>query len=800
MIRQTRWIVLCIICVCLTVDTYAQKIKILDGLEEPVEEVEAYVHKGAKELQFFSDANGIVDVSVVDYDSIVFQHQSYKTLTMTYAELKEQRFHVLLEFGPYRYEPFVFRHNQDFEFQKDQPTKVVKLKPKETSFYDPQTTADLLGLSNQVYIQKSQMGGGSPMIRGFAANNVLIVVDGVRMNNAIFRDGNLQNIISLDPNLIQETQIVFGPGSVFYGSDAMGGVMAFETKSPSIDSQSHYDGNVMLRTATANRENSWHVDLSYGKGTIAGLSSISLSNYGDLRMGTNGPSEYTRNTFSEYNGNTDSIIQSDDKNIQYFTGYSQINFNQKFRWKPDSLTDIVAHFGYTTSSPIPRYDRLLQSRNGQPVYGDWLYGPQKWIQTNVRATFMSPKGKLFDKSAVTLARQAFEESRLVRRFRSFNLEENTERVNVISLNLDFDKKINKTDIVYGLEWVATYVESTGKGSQIDSGYSYEIATRYPNGSSMSTIAGYVSVKRNLAKKLLTTIGARYTLIDLIAPFENSFYDFPFTEINIRKSAVSGSVGLRYLVNKTSFVYANVATGFRAPNIDDMGKIFDSQPDRVMVPNEQLQPEYSYTAEIGTHIQLAKRFEILLNGYYTIIDNVITREDHTLNGSDSLFYGGQMMRIQSLVNADEGRISGLEVQFKTEFTKDIDFKTSYNLISGESSDGVPLRHITPNFGNSSITWKSGKFKVVGYANYNAELANESLAPSEQSKAHLYAKDVNGLPYSPAWFTLNVKTGVTFSKSLRLNVGLENILNKRYRPYSSGISAPGRNLTISLYGKF
>lgn len=137
MIRQTRWIVLCIICVCLTVDTYAQKIKILDGLEEPVEEVEAYVHKGAKELQFFSDANGIVDVSVVDYDSIVFQHQSYKTLTMTYAELKEQRFHVLLEFGPYRYEPFVFRHNQDFEFQKDQPTKVVKLKPKETSFYDP---------------------------------------------------------------------------------------------------------------------------------------------------------------------------------------------------------------------------------------------------------------------------------------------------------------------------------------------------------------------------------------------------------------------------------------------------------------------------------------------------------------------------------------------------------------------------------------------------------------------------------------------------------------------------------------
>lgn len=795
-----RWMVFCAL-FCFTVfGVHAQKIKVIDELDEPVEEVEAYVHKGSTDLQFVSDANGIIDVTLSDFDSVVFQHQSYKTTTMTYDELKAQRFHVLLEFSAYRYETFVFRHNQDFELQKDQPTKLVKLTPKQTSFYNPQTTADLLSLSNQVFIQKSQMGGGSPMIRGFAANNVLIVVDGVRMNNAIFRDGNLQNVITIDPNLIKETQILFGPGSVYYGSDAMGGVMAFETLNPSIDSASHYDGNVMLRTASANRENSWHVDLSYGKGTIAGLSSISLSNYGDLRMGTNGPAEYTRPTFSEYNGQTDSIIQSDDRNIQYFTGYSQINFNQKFRWKPDSVTDIVAHFGYTTSSPIPRYDRLIQTRNGQPRYGDWLYGPQKWIQMNVRSTFTLPNGKLLDKAIITLAHQSFEESRLVRLFRTFNLEENKEVVDVTSLNLDFDKKIKQVDLVYGLEFVTNAVKSTGEGTQIDSGYTYDIATRYPDGSTMSTVAGYVSLKRKITSSLLATAGGRYTYIALDAPFENSFYNFPFTSITIRKSAVSGSLGLRQFIKKHSFIYASVASGFRAPNVDDMGKIFDSQPDRVMVPNEKLQPEYSYTAEIGGHFQFDKRFELLANAYYTIIDNVITREDFSLNGSDSLFYGGQMMRIQSLVNADQGVIRGLELQFKAEITQEIDFHTSYNLIAGETNDGQPLRHITPNFGNTSVSWKRGKFRVVGYANYNAELANNALAPTELSKTHLYAKDVNGLPYSPAWWTLNVKTGVVFSKSLRLNVGLENILNKRYRPYSSGISAPGRNLSISLYGKF
>ncbi|MFT5725223.1 MAG: hemoglobin/transferrin/lactoferrin receptor protein [Bacteroidia bacterium] len=800
MIRLMRWSILCGLLIGGLTQAVGQKIKVIDELSEPIEGVEAYVHTGSKDIQFVSDVNGIINVTLASYDSVVFNHQSHKSVTMSFSALKEQRFHVVMSLLAYRYEPFEFRHNQDFEFQKDQPNKLVRLTPKQTTFYNPQTTADLLALSNQVFIQKSQMGGGSPMIRGFAANNVLIVVDGVRMNNAIFRDGNVQNIITLDPNLINETQIVFGPGSVFYGSDAMGGVMAFETKNPKIDSQSHYQGNVMLRTASANRESSWHVDLSYGKGKIAGLSSISLSNYGDLKMGSNGPSEYTRPTFSEYNGHTDSIIQNKDPNVQYFSGYSQINVNQKFRYQPDSLNDFIAHFGFTTSSPIPRYDRLIQMRNNLPRYGDWLYGPQKWTQMNVRHIRSFPSNKIVDQLTTTVAHQIFEESRLVRLFRSFHLEENKERVNVSSINLDFDKKFGEIDVLYGLELVANKVASTGKGSQIDSGFTYEIATRYPDQSAMNTAAVYVSVKRKLSDKFLATMGGRYSYVDLKAPFDNSFYDFPFSEIHLQKSAFSGSLGVRRLIGKKSFVYTSIASGFRAPNIDDMGKIFDSQPDRVSVPNAQLQPEYSYTGEIGLHAMFFKRYEVLLNAYYTVIDNIITRADFALNGQDSLDYGGQTLKIQSLVNAQQGDITGYELQLKTEITQDIDFKTSYNIISGSTETGVPIRHITPNFGNTSLSWKNTKFKIIAYANYNARLSNDKLAPTEQSKVHLYAFDGDGLPYSPAWMTLNIKTGVTFSKSLKLNIGLENILNKRYRPYSSGISAPGRNLSIALYGKF
>jgi hemoglobin/transferrin/lactoferrin receptor protein len=786
---------------CAASPVLGQTIRVLDAMGDPVHEVQVIVFSSSSFQIYHTSTEGLVVVDAnKGMDSVVFEHPSYASLSQTAQQLKKNRYNVELEMHSHLKTAYVSRHNPDYKKQKDQVIKMVSVSPKEVRFHNPQTTADLIGLSNQVYIQKSQMGGGSPMIRGFAANNVLIVVDGVRMNNAIFRDGNLQNIISIDPHIIGRTEVLFGPGSMIYGSDAMGGVMAFKTRQPKQSDTQFYSGNVMLRTATANRETSWHVDLDYGKGRFSGLSSITLSNYGDLVMGNNGPVEYTRPVFSEFNGNTDSIIQSDEPNKQYFTGYSQVNFNQKFRFSPDSFTNLVTHFGYATTSPIPRYDRLVQTQNGLPRFGDWYYGPQKWTQANQRLERKLPKAFFANKMVAIAAFQRFEESRFVRRFKSDNLNHNTEVVNVGSLNIDFDKELGKTDILYGAELVTNRVQSIGVGTQIDSGFTYDIATRYPDSSSMNTYAGYLSFKRDLDSSWMLSIGGRYTFIALDAPFNTSFYDFPFTNISIRKSALSGSLGLRYLFGEKSYVFANVASGFRAPNIDDMGKIFDSQPDRVIVPNPQLQPEYSYNSELGIHLTVGQRVEVLLNAYYTIIDNVIIRSDYTLNGQDSLSYNGEMLRIQSLVNSDQGTIRGLEAQFRYDFTNELSVRTGFNVMTGSTAEGLPIRHVAPNFGNTSINWSRNKLRLSLYSNYNMELSNDKLALSEQAKTHIYAFDANGLPYSPAWWTLNLKSKISFSNSLILNLGLENILNKRYRPYSSGISAPGRNLILSIYGRF
>lgn len=127
------------------------------------------------------------------------------------------------------------------QYQEEIPQQIVEFEKEDIALAEPATTADMLSSNSQVFVQKSQLGGGSPMIRGFAANGLLIVIDGVRMNNAVYRSGNLQNIISLDPASIEKAEVVFGPSSVVYGSDALGGVMDFHTKEPSF-SDSEYLG------------------------------------------------------------------------------------------------------------------------------------------------------------------------------------------------------------------------------------------------------------------------------------------------------------------------------------------------------------------------------------------------------------------------------------------------------------------------------------------------------------------------------------------------------------------------------
>ncbi|MBK6378559.1 MAG: hypothetical protein IPF72_01935 [Chitinophagaceae bacterium] len=149
------------------------------------------------------------------------------------------------------------------------------------------------------------------------------------MNNAIYRSGNLQNIISIDALSTQTAEVIFGPGSLIYGSDAIGGVMDFHTLNArfATDKKMLLTGSALARYSTANKENTFHADINLGLKKWSFLSSFTFSKFDDLKMGKNGGQDsYLRPEYVERINGIDSIVKNTDPRIHRFSGYEQINF------------------------------------------------------------------------------------------------------------------------------------------------------------------------------------------------------------------------------------------------------------------------------------------------------------------------------------------------------------------------------------------------------------------------------------------------------------------------------------------
>lgn len=680
--------------------------------------------------------------------------------------------------------------------------RISKINSSLIQFQNPQTAADLVGASNQVFIQKSQLGGGSPMIRGFATNRVLLVVDGVRMNNAIFRSGNVQNVISLDANAIDDAEVIFGPGSVIYGSDAIGGVMDFHTLTPTLSKtgKAEFSFSGLTRYSSANQEYTNHLDLNIGLKKFALVTSFTHSEYDDLRMGSRGPTAYLRSEYQTRLNGIDTVLRNSDPTVQIHSGYSQDNFLQKILFQPNENVSFHYSFHYSGTSDVPRYDRLiLKNEDGTFPSSQWYYGPQQWVMHTVQAS-ANKATSVWDHVRVTLAYQNYQESRHNRNFGSNTRTNRFEEVASFSANVDADKQFNKTTLFYGVEFVNNQVGSTAYRENIVTGTKTPATTRYPDGSRWQSTAAYLSVKHKLSDQVLLNGSARVSHVKTEATFDLDLFPFPFTDAHVNNTAVNGSMGVVYTPTSDWKVYVNLATGFRAPNVDDIGKVFDSQPGDVVVPNPDLKPEYAYNAEAGFVVREGN-FTIDFAGYYSVVDQAIARAATTFNGEDSIDYDGTLSRVLSQQNISSVRVGGFQIGLDWYITKEWQVTSHINWQHGKETYPDSIRtysptHVAPWFGSTHIIFSKGNMKTDLFANYNGSIDFQHLALSERADRHLYAIDGNGNPYAPSWYTLNFKASIIASNHLTVDVGVENIFDARYRPYSSGISAAGRNVLVAL----
>lgn len=791
----------------LSLALHAQKLKVVDAQEgEPIEHAQVQVSTDNL-APLYTDDQGLVDITSFRNKTVHISAMGYHSKSYKFEELQALQFVVSLEPSPLALDQVVISASRWSQSSRELPYHISSLKTKDVLLQAPQTSADLLASSGEVFIQKSQQGGGSPMIRGFATNRLLIAVDGVRMNNAIFRSGNLQQVISLDPFAIERNELYFGPGSVIYGSDAIGGVMSFKTLSPqlSADTSLLIFGRAYARSSSANQEMSQHFEYNVGGERWAWRGSFSYNRYGDLRMGSNGSDDLLRSFSVQRLDSMDYQVPNSDPELQLNTGFEQYHLMQKLHFRASTYLDMEYSFLYSRTGDYDRYDRLIRTRKGLPRSAEWYYGPQIWSMHKLEVNYRRPT-MLWDRATLRVAQQHFEESRHDRDFQSTEKNHRLEVLDAYSLNLDLQKRLAADHkLFYGVEYIGNILESSGSVEDIETGAVSAAASRYP-GSTWQSVAAYVNHEMEWSPRFTSQLGLRYNQFIIASDFSDNlaYYPLPSQEANINTGNLTGSLGFVYRPSENWKWRLNVGTAFRAPNVDDIGKVFDSGDAIVVVPNADLEAEYAYNAELGLASIMFQNLRLDLSAYYTYLDRALVRRPFLLNGLDSIVYDGELSQVQAVQNAARAQVYGLQFGLDWTWNRHWTWSNRFNWQKGEEEDeaGIvgPSRHAAPWFGISRIRFEEKGLQLEVNLQYSGEVKAEDLNFEETGKDYLYLSNANGNPYSPGWYSLNFKSTYQLNEQWTLSAGVENITDQRYRPYSSGLVAAGRNFILAAQFKF
>jgi hemoglobin/transferrin/lactoferrin receptor protein len=784
---------------------FSQEIKFTNPHGFPLKTKKVVIHNKNNDT-LITNQKGTIKLKRTTYDSISFLDKNTPILTKKKTELENSK---------YVFSITSFNENAlpEFETNADKNSQIpslLKTINHETITSDRiynsnvATGAELLLLSDGVTIQKSQAGGGSPIIRGFEANRVLLMVDGVRMNNAIYRGGHLQNSLTVDPFIIEHCDVIYGPSAVTYGSDAIGGVVHYKTIDPQLSTKKDsllYTGNYFARINTATNENSHHFHFNIGKHNWASFSSVTYKQFGDIKMG-----EVRNHGFEDWGitdhiiyrvNNADSIIDNGTPLHQKNVGFEQIDLTQKICFKPSERLSFIYNGQLSNSTDISRFDQLNNRDSlDLPQFSRWDYGPQiRWM--NSLTIKYHRKTKLFDQISSIISHQNIEESRITRRFQS-NLEDrNIENLTVLGANVQAIKKIgNFSNISYGIESYYNVVSSQGLTTNIITENTSSMNSRYPDGGSTLEMNSVFALYNYQKKHFSLLGGLRYTDNDISASYLDTSFAPLFSSFSNKSQSLNGSLNLSVYPHLNTKINLDLSTGFRAPNIDDLGKIF-TKDQFIVIPNNTLKPENAYNVSLGIKQKInffskAVKVNFYAVGYVTLLDNVIVKDEYLLNQTNSLEYNNAWYTILANQNKGNALVYGFNNSIDIYFYEKIIFHSGLSYTKGfMRSDQSPFGHIPPLVGNVSLKYNHTNWQFSVFSFFNGAKMIEDFGPANVDNP-LEATFVG----YPKWLTLNSRLNYVLNNKIELAIGGYNLLDIHYKTFASGISAPGRSLLVTI----
>lgn len=726
-----------------------------------------------------SDVNGFADLNVFEKDDeILIQHVSYIPIKELKSKIKDTVFLVQNKYVL-----------NTINFEEVKTTIITGLNPlsaikrKEIERLKNRSMGELLKQSIGIHVQESQSGGGSPNFRGMEANRLLVILDGIALNNAIYRSGHVQSSNIINSFFVDKINVVTGPSSVVYGDGAMGGALKINTLNKSSFGDVSNIIEQKLETSSSSSSVKYISKLNSGK--LNYINAMSVEKHGNMKMG-----KQRYHGYDEW-GNEDIITNG---NEQLETSYEKYDVLQKTNFNYSKNLKIGLNSQYSYMSNISRFDKLNDYSGNQRKYIKWEYGPQERINQIITLT-KKTRSNFFDNFSVIGSWQKTNESRHKQKTNDSIVSNRYEKVIVYDAILDFKKDIKGLNLNYGASYRKQYVNSRAN-LENENGQEFFNTTRYPDaGSEVDDGSLYFQAKIKPFKNTTLFLGERYNTNILRARFtSNPVINLPFSEITTNNSSLVSSILISQNINKNLSVGASYYMGFRNPNVDDVGKIFSKNDYSVIVPNNELRPEKTNNFEYGI-MYLNKRISFEIQFFNTNIKDAIQRTYSTLNGLDSIIYDGEIMRVQMNQNIESAKINGVNVGMSIINLNNFFLDLKYNYLTGKNDLDRPLAHIPPSNLKIQFSRRLKKFEVGVSYFYNSWKKSEDY--DDNGVDNLDEATIDG---TPSWQILNLDYRLNINENLVASFSLENIFDAHYKTFGSGISASGRNFVVSLTSKF